>query len=252
MNRNKIDRLFAHKLGQMESVPSPAAWEKVQKNLQQKRRGVWVWWGMAAAVSILAAFVVLTWGPMQEPSHTLPIAHRIVTPPAGSKNETPANITQKPEEKIQEPVRESSKEGKEKAPASKGGTTPKNLDKGATFQKEQLLLAEGIDHSTPAENSVAFAEGAQETAPREVTANSRKTIIYSIGKLPVVAQAPTAPEPDQETILAERESTGLKKIVEIAKEVRTGEVGMADIREVKNELLAFNFKRKEIKDATEK
>jgi hypothetical protein len=251
MNRNKIDRMFERKLASHEVAPSPMAWEKIQQKAQKKGTPWWVW-GIAASVVVLATLAVFLKNQELEISHSeAPVVAE--NTPISEDTSASISLENTSKEELEKPA-----ESAPNTPAPKVATPAPHKSSqpaGVTSQKDKPLIAEATEKNNASTLPEIQQAEADARTPATPAPGGRKTLIYTIAKLTTPESSPHEKAQGEEKEASEAseaseaieatEATGMKRLMEIAKDVRNGEVGMADIREAKNELFAFNFKRKE-------
>jgi hypothetical protein len=207
---NKVDKLFKEKLETDTLQPSAKAWEKVESHLSKKNKMA-VWLRVAAAIALLGAltFVIVDF---KEPKKEI-VKEKI------GPGEKPAVA---PDEK-----KEERKQHVAEAPAKKKSEPKK-------------VIAPAVPELQPEpvqEQQVAIVEQPApviEEAPKKERAI---TLVYSLPSIkketPAVAQAE----------VAEVKKTGFERVLEIAKEVKNADNPLGELREAKDDILAFEFKK---------
>lgn len=228
----RIDQLFKDKLGEHSLPPSPQAWEKVQAGATGKK-GIVFMWRMASVIVLLGVFIS-TWYYFSSDKVESPtqIAEKANTPLPGNKV-LPDNSVQPNESSIQiktERIASTFKERKrEQTKELKSKQEPSPNDFQET-KSEQIVVEE--------QHIVA------EVAVIETSAIKEKPVVIEF-------TLPSMEEPKETVVIAaneEEKSSGLKKLLESARDVKNGDAQLgANLREMKNELLAFDFKKDKTK-----
>lgn len=240
----QTDKLFRDKLeGFSKPVPSHA-WDRVEKNLDN-RAGLVIWWKVAAAVLLLATITYIVW-PAEKNMHA----------PSWSENqkkEEPAKsnapeVTRSPlvAEKILPAVEPDRKVKTEKS--YKKQTPPVNTP-------------EAIDgHSTDDAITVAEANVQDETPVEEITEQANvvieeetavvKTAEPVTQNITLVFRADDTDEYLDKKALAkateeEEKASTFKKLLKKAKGLKNNQDPFGELRQKKNEILALNFKSSE-------
>jgi hypothetical protein len=242
----KIDKLFAEKLREHKTPPADSVWETLAEELGEKPgRKMGVWWKVAAAVllCLLAGLWTyqankvdekLTAEQKEQPATTpaeLPVQSKQPTEIAEDKTEAIPSLEVIPEKKestqiaAQHPVPAATKEKQ-----STVETTSK-------VAEQPVLSVEPLANLNIEEEPLAVENNdlPEEVAVTKVVAEVRApvTIIY---------KADAAPKNQEE----EKDN----KFFEIVKEIKNGDLGLAELRDAKSELFASAFSR--LKDKREK
>lgn len=209
---NKVDKLFKEKLETHTLQPSAQAWEKVDSHLSKKNKMV-VWLRVAAAIALLGAvtFVVVDFS---EPKKEI-VKKKIEEP---KTQEDPLVV---PEQKQVAEV-----------PVKK-----KSLQR----SQPKRVVAPVIQEVQPEPEQVAIVE--EPVAPVVVEAPKKERSITLTYSLPSIKkQQPEATETAVATV-EEPKKTGFERVLEIAKEVKNADNPLGELREAKNDILAFEFKK---------
>jgi hypothetical protein len=221
---NRIDQLFKDKLSEHNLPPSEEAWAKVQHGLSKKNKVVIYW--RAAAVFVLMGLLVSAWYLFNRPVG--------ISTQQLSKTE----------------VREKPAVPKEAEKESSNTNTTESESDGKNTRK--LLAKSEKSNST---DTKAFAEELTEPVvpsphAEKVEIEKATTVAEVAMEKPIVIEftLPTIEEiPIGDVSLANSEtekSTGIMKFLETARDVKNGEAEFgSSLRDIKNELLAFEFKK---------
>jgi hypothetical protein len=225
---NKIDQFFKGKLDGHMLPPSEEAWAKVEAGLS-KKNNVAVW-RIAAAVLITGALVSVIIWPQPKTENSQPVVAETQSPTARPSKEKPL-------------VSKSQRNAIAASP-KKAVTMPIQP---TVVVKEQHMDEIKAGESLPIENklssaaeSVAVMEknNIEENKKLEAT---RPVVIASTKQKPIKLEF-TLEDFSSEPVatVSEQKSSGLKKVWELAREVKNGD---GPVREIKNELFAFNFRK---------
>jgi hypothetical protein len=114
-------------------------------------------------------------------------------------------------------------------------------------KKEETSVPVVIE--TPKENTVALLNEKKEEENLITKATSTTTLASSTQK-PIKLEFTLDDFASEEKVVATTEvkNTGLKRVLELAKEVKNGEGPVSNLREMKNELFALNFIKNKTKN----
>ncbi|MEI9919802.1 MAG: hypothetical protein WDO14_13540 [Bacteroidota bacterium] len=204
---NKLDKLFKEKLEENSLQPSAQAWEKVEAHLGKKNKMV-LWLRVAAAIAVvgLLTFAAFNWN-------------------SGYK-EPKQEIVKKEIEKV-EPVKEEPKEIIEKKEIKKQRVQPKVV----------IPVIEKVEEQ---EQVAVVPEPTIELVPEiknESKVETKKGITLTYSLPPVKKEeAPAIAEAKPE------KKTGLERVIEIAKEVKSGDA-LGELRQAKDDIFALDFRK---------
>jgi hypothetical protein len=230
---NHIDQLFKNKLGDLNLPPSEEAWAKVEAGLS-KRNKVIIYW-RAAAVFVLLGLLISAW--------------YLFTGSIVSKQEQlTLSGLQKPTPEI---IKESIEPNKAQtlAPAL---DTPKKIT--TKKQSKKYNNTQDIDKPTVTETTTELAQNLSlnsemlelnESIASVNEVKQEKAIVIEF-ELPAIAQTNSL---DVVSVSTEPEkSNGIMKLLETARDVKNGDAELGNsLRDIKNELLAFDFKKDKTK-----
>lgn len=221
---NRIDQLFKNKLSEHVFPPSDEAWTKVQNGLSKKNNVVIYW--RAAAVFVLFGLLVSAWYLFR-----LPV--EISTQQIAKKENT--EIQDKPAQ-TKEDERESANTYATKKETSDTHTQKpraKSIKSNIIDKKEELT------EKTEPSAQIDVAEIGQTMTVAEVAVE--KPIVLEFTLPTIEDNTPV------DVALADAEtekSTGIKKFLETARDVKNGDAEFANsLRDIKNELFALEFKK---------
>ncbi len=227
---NRIDQLFKEKLSDHKVAPSAEAWTKVQTGLSKKNKFLIVW--RMAAVFALFGALISTWYYLRNDetitSTQLAEKKEITIPPKVVIEKRSEIVTESAKTTIaQTPKPENGKRRNEKSKVKKQieNSTSQNIALENELQKQvedKAMVAE--------EDLIALSVKKEKPIVIEFT-------LESISKEPIIEVAQTN----------EAESSGLKKILETALDVKNGDSDLGIIRDAKNQLFALDFKKDKTK-----
>lgn len=221
---NKVDKLFKDKLEGDSLQPSAQAWEKVEAHLGKKNKIV-LWARVAAAIAVLGllTFVGINWDngrkreivkqemKKQEPEQTAPVVEQ-----------------RKEELRTEEPGTEGSKSIKKQKPQPKLVTpiAEQPTEQMAIVPEPQLELRPNVVETE------LTARNSQPTTQKGIT------LTYSLPALKK-QDAPAEPLVAEQK---EQKKTGFERVIEIAKEVKTGDA-LGELRQAKDDIFALDFRK---------
>lgn len=232
---NQIDNLFKKKLEGHAIEPAPEAWSKISSRLFKKNKLV-IWFRAAAAVVIIAsAFWLYNY------SSNIPLEIAEVTPQKLIK---------------EKPLRAMEKTLKEKIVVR----DYVNQDSVPKVQKSKILLAEKNNNKASHEN---FKNNNQKiqviTKPLESFSQVDNKSVQEISEVKEINTELSKPmvivyelksyakeiRSESEFDPAIQRKSGLKKVLDVANNIRTGETPLSSLRQVKEDLFALNFKKED-------
>ncbi len=244
---NKIDKFFKDRLDEHAIAPSENAWAKVEAKLSKKNNVIA--WRVAAGILLAGALISLIyWSSVKwsvgtqtmvaetkakvridqsQKRDSLTLSEKATTL-KGSSVGTQTTVVEKKERSNAGGAKVS-----EKLPVSP--FTVANV-----IHKEEKNIAK-TRVTEPKENSVTSTEEVvaleklkpKATPPVKIASTKQKPIKLEFTLDDFTSEQPVA-------TVTEEKSTGLKKVLELAREVKNGE---GPLKEMKNELFALNFKK---------
>lgn len=219
---NRIDELFKNKLANHTVAPSADAWQKVEAGLT-KKNNAWVW--RLAAALVLFGLVSGAWymwsknteaqpelvqQPLTSPQKEIPV---VVQPEEQKQNLVAETTTAQPRQKKKSTIipSETKKEEIEKV----------NPEPEVVIQPE-VLITENKTEPTPARKPIV--------------------IEFTLDAVPI-----NMTEPAIAVASADDDKSGLQKILEKARDIKNGESELGSLRDAKNELFAFDFRKDKTK-----
>jgi hypothetical protein len=224
---NRIDELFKTKLANHQVPPSADAWQRVEAGLV-KKNSVWVW--RLAAAFVLFGLLSGVWYLWSANTETQPeLVHQPDTPQK-ENNIVPVQ----PEEQKQNLVAETKTNNQRKQKAN---------SKAVVIENEKESKVEVIT-TTVEEQKVVLTETEVTLAENKTEAASiRKPIVieFTLETIPVKVSEPVA------IASADDDKSGLQKILEKARDFKSGESELGSLRDAKNELFALDFRKDKTK-----
>ncbi|WP_224998410.1 hypothetical protein [Cesiribacter sp. SM1] len=268
MKEHKIDQLFRQKLQQHSVAPTPAAWDKVATGLNHRRRKRG---GYYAAAAVMVLLLSAGWFWLEQnnaPDYQQQLAvteqPKAVPGAAAPSAETPAQeepayaagteATASPG--AQNPATDAAKipDTASETAASQKVTTPAasiNTSYIAATQQEPALPAEQATESAAAlpeataETTLAQAlpeaPGSQkadlELHPEAISAPSAELAFAKAEQVVIRYDAADASSPE------EKPDSAPEKVLSLLQKVKHGDVGLADIRNAKDNLFSGRFNK---------
>lgn len=226
---NRVDKVFKDKLESHQLSPSPAAWDKLDQQLAKKNNAhVWLRAAAVLALVSLATVVAINW--RAEDTQNNLASNEEVTPaqPAPTPNETPEQpVAMEPA--VGEQV--ARKQEKKKVVVAPQKETPVVDQQPIEQQEEQPVVLDDapalIVDATPVPEQIPdITETIQEEKAKPVV------IVYT---LPAIAKN-EAPQPEEK-------KTGFQRVLEVANNVKNADNPFGELREAKNDLFAWEFRR---------
>ena len=257
MSDQDLDKLFRSKLEELQQAPTPGAWEKIQGEIDAKK-SAFPWMRIAAAILVLITAGAIAWlsvGPGTDPEIT-------ASNPAGkdstvTEESLPSsdNLAVVPKTEAVIPAQENN--DKEQARQTAAGESMRKDPEPRTNDDERKPVAQqpktAVDMKMTAKDQVAaltelpeLPEQQEElkTETEAVMAKAEtdgQTITFSIDEFSdaEVAIAQVADQGEKE------EEEGLKKIWGLLRQVKEPETGLGELRDLKNNILAFGKDKRE-------
>lgn len=242
--KNQMDKLFKEKLESHSLPPSDEAWARVEAKLSKKNNVVA--WRIAAAILLLGAFIsVMYWQQATEK----PAAPTLAITPAQKENKEAATTSQDNKPAATTDTKKTSQPSVNQS-IRKQHDMPVAQHIEEIEKKEESAMPVVIESQK--ENAVALMNEQQEEKEKEkisTNATSTATIASSTQK-PIKLEFTLDDFASEEKVVATTEvkNSGLKRVLELAKEVKNGEGPVNDLREMKRDLFAFNFIKNKTKN----
>ena len=250
--KSNIDHVFASKLQKYEKRPSEEAWSKINHNIKRKERKFSLFQIAASIVLVVASGYLaysLFFNQSYNDANTLSNTNdQLVSPEINNKHQETI-ITNKENVTAQkakdDPIKVEDSQVKQYVVADNNQQQPFNENNYEQETKEpertQVQL-EAIPKLALSENPVSRKRTTLNARIRKNEASPSPmpvTITYKRGNA-------SAENPEILAVNIENEKdSGLKKLIDIAKEVKNGNIGLSDFREIKDELFAtdINFRK---------
>lgn len=219
---SNLDKLFEKKLADHSITPSGSAWESLEAKLSKKNKPlIWMRWAAILLLGVLGLGTL--WLKNQDTSPVL--VKESIPSPAVEKDLKPEQVTVAQHK----PVSRSKKNAKIQltpktvqpviTPASEENEIEKEMN-------EPIVVAEVI-HTPVTEIKI------EETVRPMV-------IVYTLAPVSV----PDTEHVAEELIVADKKDNSLKKMMKMASEVKNSESPLGGFRDMKEELFAFDLKKK--------
>jgi len=227
---NRIDQVFKDKLSEHKIAPTPEAWEKVNAGLSKKSKLAIVW--RMAAVLALSGVCIGAWYFLTSNETT---ETKLLTNTEDS-TKTDTSVNETAAESVPANVNSTQAQVNKKI-TTKIKTPIDHLQTKSdkAIENEELKTHE-IETILP-EQAIAV-----ELTSITQTTKPEKPIVIEF-TLESIAKSPVA----QVAQVKEEENTGLKKIIEAARDMKNGDTDMSSIRDTKNQLFALGFKKDKTK-----
>jgi len=222
---NRIDQLFKDGLSDHKITPSAEAWGKVQAGLTKKNKIIVVW--RIAAAFVLFGTLISAWFLLTQEESITPVQltenTELIVPEKNSSKKPLEQIIESTTPNVAQIIKqEKRKKGNEKGDVKEEQNS-----------RTETIALENIEERTVEEIVVVteptwIAQIAKTEKPMVI-----EFTLESIPKEPVIAVAQSA----------EVENSGLKKILEAARDVKNGDSDLGIIRDAKDQLFALDFKK---------
>lgn len=237
---NQIDKFFNQKLSGHSIAPNPEAWSRVAGGLSKKNKTI-VWFRAAAAILILMLAGMLWYYTSQTAivdAEQLQTAEKIEAVQEETPSETLELEPMTEEIIIAESVGATETESSERNQLAQRRTSQPSVPKNEPIPSVQELVQESVSEVTIA----ALPESLEPKQVEEaISLETTKPIVIVYELKPI----PTIPDTEGEFLeLPEKRST-LRKVLTLANDVRSGESKIGGLRQAKEEILAFNFKKED-------
>lgn len=230
---NSVDKFFNQKLSEHMMAPNEGAWSRIASGLPKKNKTII--WFRAAAVLLLVILGGVLWNYINNGSNT------------NTNNQQIAEATEI--EKLKEATSDLSATPKSTPePAEKMSVAPavKQVQKvkrqKATIpverKEEQFELTKQLEVETVA----LTAEIVEQPLLVKETGESKSNPIVIVYELKPIPKE--QPDENEFMELPEKKST-LRRVLTLANDVRSGDSKISGLRQTKEEILAFNFKKED-------
>lgn len=220
---NRMDQLFKKKLGDHRLPPSAEAWTKIETGISKKNNTVILW--RAAAVFVLCGFLTSAWFYWQSTQdHSQQLA---------TQQDKTIDTSTETQEPLLEPT-EKEQNNNQAAIVKRPTRTQKEI---IAPPKNNEMVQEAAFMKDAETELIADLE----TESTEPVAKAEKPIVieFTLDPVPATILAAKATEAEK--------SNGFKKILDKAIDLKNGEGDLGSLRDAKNELFAFDFKKDKTK-----
>lgn len=269
MSNKELDSLFRNKLGELERSPKADSWDKIQGQLNtEKSKGGWFFMRIAATLLLLITFGAVYWLNQDEVEDKPMVAEKTVKEeieeiPTQSSDFThsvePDQNTDASVAITHDKVNDNQTDNKaEEGLIRKQENTKKKIKRSPKpnryIQKQMEIIPDSFEENIAQVETQEVPEKLSEkqeviekielnaqtdATPTTAIASSEQyasstgsTLVFDIDDLDAPREVVKVESPSDR-------KRGLKRILELVKEVKNGEKGLSDLRESKNELLAL-------------
>ena len=261
MKDKSIDNLFKEKLEGHSKLPSPLAWEKLNSELTKKEKRVgFLWWQKAAVLLLvcISGFLIFrnenTSNGDQVASNGIISDEEATRPdvslhPSEGQENLQAQKSLKPKPKTDSPDNPKPIEPREeKKLITKGPNAERSFFLESPVVKQYVVMNSGKDpDEQPDQTNVGEADNKKDQAEAKKTPPP-VSIEFRSGKR---KQGRTLMADADKEAAQEDPSFSFKRLVAAVKDVKAGEIGLAEIRQAKDDLFAFDTNKEDSKDKDE-
>ncbi len=263
MKNKKIDNLFRNKLAQHEVAPSAAVWSKLEGKMATKKAGYMVYWRVAAVLILLMTSIFALYD-FNGGETTVATTEAVKATESEVKAiDDEINNNSEPQLAEKEIITKSEKEVVEDIPTQiiKKKVTPIAV-------QQQVKKEDVIDFTIPKEQQELIADNKAEKEDNLVKENTMKLIekiednkavamvektqeiqnkSYDFG--PKVVITFKKDKEEKEAIASVKDNKNkknklLRRVLNFAKEVKSKNIGLASIREAKDEIFTSRAKKR--------
>lgn len=241
---NRVDRLFENKLREYTVEPSNRAWAQIAETLPKKNN--WIVWFRAAAGIAIAGLAVLLWYYTNSSNVEDSRMAQDLKPTEAKKEIMPNLETNKEQQEAKvsrekEPILLAHQEEKQTKKIKESDQKAAKVNNSlVNLEEEQSEKPVEVALDVPIGNNLETILISENSAIENGTTTKNKSIVIVYELKSMKAQ-----ENPYELDLTPQKKTGLKKVLEIANEVRTGESPLGGLRQAKEEIFAFNFRKED-------
>lgn len=276
MSNQELDNLFKHKLEKLHKQPSANAWDRIQSQTQSKTSPM-IWWRVAAAILLLMVSGIIVWQYVKTTEIQQPAVSEKQPTNELKKNDNSeqlmANIDND-EPKLAEKTEKQSDVKTNTQTSSANRNTGKKIENAQTAeshasekqsshqpkeekpnQVEQLKPVETLENTDLEKNIASMntpdATIEKQTASSKQQAEEGTTLEFDLEdfKNSALASNETTTNQDLKAEGTEDQSKkGLSKVWDIVKDLKK-EANIGELREAKDEIFAFNFKKENKNDS---
>lgn len=241
-----VDQLFRDKLNHHEKPYHGNGWDRIEKSLQSERKP-FAYWKMAAAIALTlgctyAFFHFAEYSPSHVAEIPVKTQEKLPSKNQSMKSDTVSNKKEMPsilpKKASPTPEKKSNDNASEKTPPTKGNV---QLPMNNSFNSMNTALVteehNGLDESDIAtETSIAQLDDT-----KQQTKTSTK-IVLTLEDTKRFLATQESSHATSETV----SSSTLEMAVAKAKDLKNNQDPLAELRQIKNDILALNFKNKNV------
>ncbi|MBS1559855.1 MAG: hypothetical protein JST69_14130 [Bacteroidetes bacterium] len=227
----KIDQFFKNKLEEHSIAPPENTWSLVEAGLP-KKNSKWVW-SIAAGILLAALLLILIYQPHQPENTTLTLSTKSI-------NQAPDPIAQEKEASKPEIIRV---EKNTHINMAQDALPSKSIQKRIPARKETGISLNKKEERNKKTTVVTVPEDIEIKQEKIKIDATHLATVASSTQQPMKLEFTLDDFPAKETVattVAEKKS-GLKKFLELARDIKTGEGSAVDLKDIKNEIFASNL-----------
>lgn len=220
------DKLFRDTLENFQRPAPVGAWDKIEQKLAKPNPKI-MWLRIAAGIVLLTAAAILVW-PVENTEHAI------------TKNED--NNSVKKDEAISTPPLKKETEIKDEAKQSTHTYTAKTktVRTEIDVEKKEQESIPPVNDTPSLIDSPETNELVAELTPEEKEPVSRKLVYTADEVNSKFLKKKLPPEATPES----KEASGIQKLIGLAYAAKNSEAGLGELRQKKDDLLAFSFGKK--------
>lgn len=220
------DKLFRDTLENFQRPAPVGAWDKIEQKLAKPNPKI-MWLRIAAGIVLLTAAAILVW-PVENTEHAI------------TKNED--NNSVKKDEAISTPPLKKEAEIKDEAKQSTHTYTAKTktVRTEIDVEKKEQESIPPVNDTPSLIDSPETNELVAELTPEEKEPVSRKLVYTADEVNSKFLKKKLPPEATPES----KEASGIQKLIGLAYAAKNSEAGLGELRQKKDDLLAFSFGKK--------
>ena len=227
---DRIDQFFKNKLDDHTIAPSENAWTKLEAGLSKKNNVVlWRW---AAAVLLMGALITIIYRSQTKTENQPVLAEKKIEKANAESKSTETAQSKSLSQKNESTEAHSNTNNVAMKSSARNNIQPIRSMSEEIQKKESVAV---VEYKQPVVENAIEEKIKVEATPKATVASSQQKPIkleFTLEDLPSVETVATTNEV---------KNTGLKKVLELAREMKQGEGPLTNLKEKKNELLAHNF-----------
>ncbi|MFZ1808585.1 MAG: hypothetical protein WAU36_15235 [Cyclobacteriaceae bacterium] len=232
---NQIDNLFKKKLEAHSVEPAPSAWARVSSSASKKNKAV-IWFRAAAALFLMASALWL----YNNTNENISSEIAKVTPEE-LRPEKPVAIQKEAEIKSTE---DNNTTHASIPPAQK--TKVPLIIQNNEKPKNENIERHRVDLTTEPLELIAKIDSNPIQDDSEIEASATKSLSKPIVIVYELKSYAKKSEPEIDPLFQKK--NGLKRVLDVANNIRTGESPLGGLRQAKEDLFALNFKKEDKKN----